>query len=245
MKLFMNLVLPSSFQLKKKAKSLDSQTTVQCAPNGIVGVQQSLRTHLTARLTKLVEHCRKDGTELPDTICVKLTGDGTLIARGLTVVNVAFTILDEGQRACSVCGNYSLGIFKVSESYDNLVLALEDNYICAEARDLELITIDDKVFKIQFYLGGDWKFLATVCGIDSATLEYACIWCKCPKRQRSDMTLKWSITDVTKGARTNEEIAEKYTLPKSSKHRYSCSRKPVFSFIPLHRVIIDSLHHFF
>ena len=44
------------------------------------------------------------------------------------------------------------------------------------------------------------KFLAVVSGIESATSEYACIWCKCPKAERWDMTKTWSITDRDKGA---------------------------------------------
>ena len=50
------------------------------------------------------------------------------------------------------------------------------------------------------------KFLATVCGIEAASAEYSCIWCKCPKGQRSDMELQWSISDPLNGARTIEEI---------------------------------------
>ena len=130
----------------------------------------------------------------------------------------------------------------MSESYDELAAALED--ICAEAKDLEVLTIKGKVYKITFFLGGDWKFLATVCGLEAATSDHACIWCKCPKLQRSDMTKTWSITDKNQGARTIEEIAEKSKLGKSSKYRFNCSRKPIFSFIPLQRVVIDSLHLF-
>ena len=58
--------------------------------------------------------------ELPRKICVKITGDGTLIARSLNVINIAFTILEEGQRACSVSGNHTVAIFKVTESYEKL-----------------------------------------------------------------------------------------------------------------------------
>ena len=88
--------LPNSSQVTKKAKLLNSHTEIRCAPNGIVGVQQSLRTHLKARLIKIIERCRNESIELPDTIRVKFTGDGILISRGLNVV------LNEGQRACSV-----------------------------------------------------------------------------------------------------------------------------------------------
>ena len=104
------------------------------------------------------------------------------------MVNFAFTILEEGSRAQSVLGNHTVAIMKVSETYD------EDK---------------GKVYKIQFYLGGDWKFLATVCGLESATADYAYIWCKCPKRERFDMSLKWSINDPAHGARSIEEIKER------------------------------------
>ena len=163
------------------------------------------------------------------------------IARGFSVVNIAFTLLDD-MEVCSAKGNHTIGIFKVSESYDNLGNALKD--IIEEAKDLEVVTADGKVYQVLYFLGGDWKFLALVCGLESASSDHACIWCKCPKLKRWDMSVTWSMSDPEKGGRTTEEIAEKAQLPKSSKHRYNCSKAPLFSFIPLCRVVIDSLHLF-
>lgn len=57
------------------------------------------------------------------------------------MVNVAFTILEEGQQATSVSGNHSIAILRVSESYDNLAAGLED--IIREAEDLEVITVEE------------------------------------------------------------------------------------------------------
>ena len=131
---------------------------------------------------------------------------------------------------------------KVSENYEDLAAGLED--VCVEAKSLEVLTVKDKVYKVQFFLGGDMKFLAVVCGVEAATSEYDCVWCKCPKRQRWDTSLEWSITDPAKGARTTEEIAEKAKLSKTSKNRFNCSRAPLFPFIPIQRVVIDSLHLF-
>ena len=85
---------------------------------------------------------------------------------------------------------------KVSEKYEELKAGLV--VICAEAKDLEVVTIHDRVYKIQFFLGGD-LFLA-VCGIEAANCEHACIWC--PKCLRWEMTRNWSIQDQSKGART-------------------------------------------
>ena len=208
-------------------------------------MQQSLRARITSCLTRLVEKASKDTTDFPSTIRVKLTGDGTRIARGFSIVNFAFTILEEG-RAQSVLGNHVIAILKIAESYEELLAGVQD--ICEEAKDLEVISIKEKVYKIIifWFLGGDLKFLATVCGLDSANAEYACIWCKCPKIQRFDMTLQWSITDINKGARTIiiQEISEKAKLPKKSKLRYNCSETLIFSFIPIERVVIDHLHLF-
>lgn len=95
-----------------------------------------------------------------------------------------------------------------------------------------------------FYLGGDMKFLAIVCGLECTTSEHSCIWCKCPKGQRWNMDKVWSLTDPVKGARTVQEITEMSKLAKTSKHRYNCRKAPLFPFIPIKRVVIDSLHLF-
>ena len=42
------------------------------------------------------------------------------------------------------------------------------------------------------------KFLAIVTGIDSASLTYSCVWCKCPASDRFDATMQWSATDPKK-----------------------------------------------
>ena len=234
--------LPSSSQIKKLTISLNSQWDIHNCPNEIVGVQQSIRARIVQRLTQFVRKGNKEGMAIPTTIRIKLIGDGTRIARGLNIVNVAFTILEKGSKAYSVFGNYTVAILKATETYDELALGLQD--ICEEAKDLEVLTIEGNVYKIIFFLGGDWKFLATVCGIESASAEYSCIWCKCSKSQRSNMELKWSISDPLNGARTIEEIREKSKLSKRNKLRFSCCREPIFPFIPITRVVIDSLHLF-
>lgn len=134
-----------------------------------------------------------------------------------------------------------MAILKVPESYETLSAGLED--ICEEAKNLKSIDIDGVVYDIELYIG-DWKFLAMICGLESATSTYACIWCKCPKSERWDMSREWSITDTKQGARTIDEITEKSKLAKTSKQRFNCARVPLFPTIPLHRVVIDSLHLF-
>ena len=90
-------------------------------------------------------------------------------------------------------------------------------------------------------MGGDWKFLATVTGIDSALSTYACIWCKCKKDERGDIQQKWSLTDPTNGART---IEENKRIGEQSRKQYNVSNPPLFPTIPLKNVVIDNLHLF-
>ena len=170
---------------------------------------------------------------------VKLTGDGTNIGKHLHVVNFAFTILDEGDMAYSAAGNHCIAIFKELESYDSLKLCLQD--IIRDVKQLTRINIGEIEFEIMYFLGGDWKFLAMITGIDLATATHACIWCKCPAIERHDSTQKWSISDTSFGART---IEENMTIATSRSKKYNVSHPPLFPFIPLTRVVVDNLHMF-
>lgn len=116
--------------------------------------------------------------------------------------------------------------------------ALED--ISEEVGRLTTIEVDEVTYSIQYYLGGDWKFLAIVTGIDSAKSEFACIWCKCGKGERNDMSKCWSILDPAFGARTVEENIK---LRQQRKKTY-VSHLPLFPSIPLQCVVIDNLHMF-
>lgn len=70
----------------------------------------------------------------------------------------------------------------------------------AEASELRSIKIHGK---IEYFLGGDLKFLAIVCGIEAANAKYACVWYKCSNSDRWDMSKAF---DVSKGARTIDKL---------------------------------------
>ena len=170
---------------------------------------------------------------------VKLTGDGTNIGKRLHVVNFGFTILDEGESAYSASGNHCIAIFKETEDYNSLKIALQD--IVAEVESLSTIRVNGKDFQITYYLGGDWKFLAMCTGIDSASSKYACIWCHCPAQERHLSSANWSIINTDEGARSIEESIKIVT---SKRKEYNVSHMPIFRTIPLTRVVVDNLHMF-
>ena len=105
-------------------------------------------------------------------------------------------------------------------------------------------SLQGKIYQIDYYIGGDLKFLNIICGIDSCASQYSCIWCKCPSDQRYDTTRTWSMVDVKKGgARTVKEI-EECSKKRSKSEKYNCSNPPLFPSIPLTRVVPDTLHQF-
>ena len=168
----------------------------------------------------------KDG----ETIKIKLSGDGTNIGKRLTVVNFTFTILNEKEVAMGEKGNYVLAVIKTTETYDNLRESLAD--LRMEMSNLKEISANNCTYKVEY-------FLALVCGLGRTNEDYACVWCKCPRQQRWDTSKKWSINDPTFGARTIDKIG-KFSIGK----KFNCKARPLFDFIPMDHVIIDTLHLF-
>ena len=153
---------------------------------------------------------------------VKLTGDGTNIGKHLHVVNFVFTILEEEEKAHSAARNHCVAIFKATENYDDMKLCLQD--IVKDVETIETITVREQEFAIDYFIGGDWKFLAMITGIDSASSTYACIWCKCPSLERHDSSQTWSISDTEHGART---IEENIKIARSKRKQFNISHEPI------------------
>ena len=91
----------------------------------------------------------------------------------------------------------------------------------------------------MYSLGGDWKFLAYICGLAAANQNFACIWCKCLRHERFDINKKWSLTDKSLRARDSHEIGKH-----AESKQHNCKTNLLFDFIPIDRVIIDTLHLF-
>lgn len=219
--------LPRKHELKKLASSYNSESVILPCPEGTIGVQQSLQERLCIRL----HHMCKDGYN-PSKVRVRLSGDGTSVARSMHVVNFTFTILEELDQRNSPTGNHPLAILKIPEKYEELTRGLSD--IRKEVESLSMMEINGQSISLEYYLSGDWKFLALINGLDAASAEYACIWCKCATADRHKMDMEWSIQDTKKGARTIEEIKSFSVKPKSQR-QFNCSRAPLFN-IPIKKI---------
>lgn len=103
--------------------------------------------------------------------------------------------------------------------------------------------VDGIKFTLEYFFCADWKFLALCVGIDAANATFACIWCKCPKCDRHDLSKMLSLTNPDEGARSIKEIQNCAKKGKKSNEKYNCSRQPILP-IPLDHVVSNILHLF-
>ena len=80
-------------------------------------------------------------------------------------------------------------------------------------------------FEIEWFLGGDWKFLACICGLGAAHAMYPCIWCKSSLYDKYDGRKKWSLTDVSKGACSIEEIQQQVNTRSKTVEKYNSNQR--------------------
>lgn len=122
--------LPRSWKVQERIKALNSKWNLSSTPGDTCGIQQSIKERLEIRLQSLIKNTSTDSAFRQNRkIQVKLTGDGTNIGKRLHVINVTFTILDEGAKPMAADGNHLVAIIKVTENYDKLAMLLSFPYV--------------------------------------------------------------------------------------------------------------------
>ncbi|XP_033095868.1 uncharacterized protein LOC117100328 [Anneissia japonica] len=221
---------------KQKMKEMCPLTKIdkEIDGNRHIGVFRSIEQTLQSVLNDPNKsHLIKDGL-----IKIKLSGDGTRAGKKKHFVNFTITII--GEDSCkSEQGNYLVAIVKCPETNFYLKSTLSEMF--EEFDNLESIDINNRTIQVEKFLGGDLKFLNQITGIGGFSSTYSCLWCKCPKDLRYDMTKELSMSDITKGARTLEEI-RMYAGKK--KNNFNCTSQPLFHSIPLTKIVPDTLHLF-
>ena len=226
--------LPSKYSIKKRIELLNTQWNVFPTPGAAEGVQMKLKDSLMEQTSRLLKDKKLNNC---NSLKIKVSGDGTRIGKRLQLLNVTYTIINEGNIAMSEKVNYVLAVIKTKDDYTDIRGSLSD--LRDEMKKLDSITCENRTFQIEYFLGGDWKFLATVCGLRPANQDFACIWCLCPRKLRYDVSQNWSLTDLNQGARSIELIKEHVKNKKDN-----CMCTPLFDFILLDIVLIDTLHLF-
>lgn len=142
----------------------------------------------------------------------------------------------------SAGGNHTVAIVKGSECFQTLQesFATVFNEINELIQDKQPLTINNSSFNLEFFLGGDYKFLLLMLGMKGATSIYACLWYKIAKTNRWNMEFDLEHYNKSPLKRTLQEVI---TLgrKKGNTEKYSCEHEPLLK-VDLDNVILDELH---
>ena len=181
-----------------------------------------------------------EGLLLPDTLKIKISGDGAKVSRISNFIVISYAHLDS-LNTLSHLNQRVLAILKCEENYENLDKSCAP--IFSEINDLgnDGIIVGDKRVKLEIFTGGDMKFLQILLGLNSSIATYACPWCKVAKDERGNITL---ALDHYHREELRRSVSEIKTLAASaSKQKYGVKHAPLLE-IEVDHFVPDELHLF-
>jgi hypothetical protein len=144
----LQLQLPSLVKLKSERRVYDQMINILENSKGVY-------LSIEKKLKLLIPKIKKNFTEQESHILhIKYSADGAQIIRQKSILNLTFTVLNEGKLAETSEGNYTIGIFDITnEDYDTISICFAE--IKIEIDNLSEIEIDGLKYKIETYIGGD------------------------------------------------------------------------------------------
>ena len=232
--------LPKSYLVKQRRDQLNDICHIDPTPGIAEGAQMSFTGLLKARVQDLISRDQEtDWKEQP--IQVKISGDGARMTRNSSFILLSFSLLQAGDDVMSSSGNHTIAVVKGSESYSTLKESFGTVFSdINETIKQGHITVDDSKYNVEFFLGGDYKFLLLMMGMKGATSIYACLWCKIAKDLRWKMDFVLDHYNTPPLLRTLEEMT-KMSHKKGTQEKYSCEHEPLLK-VELDHVVLDELH---
>ena len=218
--------LPKSYLVKQRRSQLNDISNVIPTPGEADGAQISFTEMLKTRIQEFVKlHNEVDWSK--EKIQIKISGDGAKMTRNSSFILLSFSLLQSRKDVMSASGNHTFAIIKGSENYETL----KDSFsiIFEEINNLievSEITINNTKFGLEFFLGGDYKFLLIMLGMKGATSNYACLWCKIHKEHRWQMDKDLDYYNSHPLQRTLEEVI-KMENKKGTADKFSCENEPL------------------
>jgi hypothetical protein len=116
--------------------------------------------------------------EPSETLKIKIATDGyqNIKSKGENILNVTFTSINDKNYCKSRIGNFKLGLFRlIKEDHECLSKCLKE--IFEQLEQISEIEINQKIYKIEYLLGGDYKNQLLIMGINAANSKFSCLYC--------------------------------------------------------------------
>lgn len=227
--------LPKSYLVKQKRNQMNKLYHIESLP----GIHPGAMINFTSTLQDHIRDLLSKKPELKqETIQIKLSGDGARMSRTTNFMLMSFTLLQLKEDVMSPKHNKTVAIINGPEYYETLKASL--NNFFKEVNGLikrGKLSVDGEEVKLDFFLGGDLKFLLLILGLNSASSDYACLWCTVHKNDRWDMSKPMNYYNEKPHMRTIEDIKTLWQCDEN----FGCIHEPLLD-IPVTNVIPDELH---
>ena len=229
--------LPKSYLVIKQRRSqLNDICHITSTPGEAEGAQMSFNDLLKERIKDYVESHPN-----VNHIQVKISGDGARMTRNSSFILMSFALLHSDDEVMAAKGNHTIAVVKGKEDYATLKQAFGDvfkdiNSLISKNK----IEVGGKSINLEFFLGGDYKFILLMMGLKGATSHYACVWCKIHKDKRWDTSLNLEHYQSPALKRSLQEMIE-LAGKKKQENKYCCDHEPLLH-IELDHVVLDELH---
>ena len=111
------------------------------------------------------------------------------MTRNSNFILLSFALLQLSEDVMAAKGNHTIAVINGKEDYSMFKRCFKDVFRdINELVSQKEIVVDRKNVDLEFFLGGDYKFLLTILGLSGATSNYACAWCKIHKDNRWNMS---------------------------------------------------------
>ena len=230
--------LPRSYLIKQRREQLNNMCHISATPGEEEGAQISFKELLTDRVTDYVASHPNTVTN-GDAIKIKISGDGAQMTRNYNFMLMSFGIVDRSEDVMAAKGNHTIAVVKGKENYSTLETCFKDVFRDINALVKEKkIEVNGKTVNLEFFVGGDYKFLLILMGLSAANSNHACVWCKVHKDERWNMSYNLEHYHSANLKRTLDDL---YSLSGKTTKNYCCVHPPLLD-IPLDHIIIDELH---
>ena len=177
--------LPRSYLVKKARHDLNELIKVEVLNDaeGAAGACLSFKKMLQMEIDL---YMTENYIATPETIKVKLGGDGAEMSRSSSFQLISFSLLNRGRSVLQPTAVRTVAVVCGKETHDTL----RDNMstVFEEVNDLiaakQMRLSNGMVVPLKFYLAGDVKYKQRILGLMGSTSNYACTTCKVHTQDR-------------------------------------------------------------
>ncbi len=164
-------ILPTTSKVRKLRNIQNSEQNVQ---ENSYGVFIDIKAKLINEITRKIE--KNHLIIIDNKIKLKFCGDGAQVSKKLTIFNFSFAIISDKRICKTASGHFIVGVFQISETYENLKNAL--GQIILQIENLDKLIVNQREYDLDVKFANDLKVTSLLMGVTAANSKYPCPYCK-------------------------------------------------------------------